>query len=120
LITALARIGNRPVAVVWSDFRVEGAAFGHANSRRFTAFLHHLALRADRVPLIYVVNSAGVSLMEGRTAFADAFAIWPALRSYAADHPVFTCATGRCLGLAPLLFGLDTTGSPWRAGPRST
>jgi hypothetical protein len=44
--------------------------------------------------------------MEGRAAFADAFALWPALRSYAENHLVMTCATGRCLGLAPLLFGL--------------
>jgi acetyl-CoA carboxylase carboxyltransferase component len=58
------------------------------------------------VPLIYVVNSAGISLMEGRRVFAEAFALWPALLDYAARQPVLTCAVGKCLGLAPLLYGL--------------
>ena len=106
LITALAHWRGRQVAIVWNDFRVEAGSFGHANARRFAAFLNHLAGMPGRVPLIYVVSSAGVSMMEGRSAFAHAFALWPALRRYAKDHLVMTCATGRCLGLAPLLFGL--------------
>lgn len=106
LITAMAHLRGQPVAVAWHDFRVEAGSFGRANSRRFAAFLHHLGGLPHRVPLFYLVNSAGVSLMEGRAAFADAFALWPALRAYAADHLVMTCAAGRCLGLAPLLFGL--------------
>lgn len=107
LITALVPFHGRRVAVVWSDFRVNAASFGHANSRRFAAFLRHgAAERGSSVPLIYVVNSAGLSLMEGRALFTDAFGIWPALLAYADCHPVMTCAVGKCLGLAPLLFGL--------------
>ena len=107
LITALVPFHGRRVAVVWSDFRVNAASFGHANSRRFAAFLTHGApAQGQSVPLIYVVNSAGVSLMEGRALFTDAFALWPALLAYAERHPVLTCAVGKCLGLAPLLFGL--------------
>jgi len=107
LVTAAGNFQGRPVAVVWSDFRVNGASFGHCNSRRFAAFLQHLdGAGTDPVPLIYVVNSAGVSLMEGRAAFADAFALWPALLRYSERHLVLTCAVGKCLGLAPLLFGL--------------
>src|SRR5882672_656448 len=107
LITALVPFHGRRVAVVWSDFRVNAASFGHANSRRFAAFLTHGAPeQGQSVPLIYVVNSAGVSLMEGRALFTDAFSLWPALLAYAERHPVLTCAVGKCLGLAPLLFGL--------------
>jgi acetyl-CoA carboxylase carboxyltransferase component len=106
LITAAGEVDGRPVAIAWSDFRVNAAAYGQANSRRFTAFLRHLRTIGKRVPLIYVVNSAGLSLAEGRQLFADAFAIWPELLRYAEERQLLTCAAGRCLGLAPILFGL--------------
>jgi acetyl-CoA carboxylase carboxyltransferase component len=107
LITARVAFHGRRVAVVWSDFRVSAASFNHANSRRFSAFLRHLAAEERApLPLIYVVSSAGVSPMEGRALFTDAFGVWPALLAYAERHPVMTCAVGKCLGLAPLLFGL--------------
>jgi acetyl-CoA carboxylase carboxyltransferase component len=106
LITALGEFEGGPVALAWSDFRVNAAAFGHENSRRFVAFLHELSVLPGSIPLVYTVNSAGLSLMEGRRLFSDAFAIWPALLGYADQHSFFTCAVGKCLGLAPILFGL--------------
>jgi acetyl-CoA carboxylase carboxyltransferase component len=107
LVTAAGEFRGRPVAIAWSDFRVNAAAFGHDNSKRFSAFLSHLGRPgAGRIPLIYCVNSAGVSLMEGRRVFADGFALWPDLLAYSEHSPLFTCAIGKCLGLAPLLFGL--------------
>lgn len=107
LVTAVGRAGGRTVALAWSDFRVNGAAFGRANSLRFAAFLRELdASPGEPVPLVYVVNSAGVSLMEGRQVFSPAFGLWPALLDYAERHPVLTAAVGKCLGLAPLLYGL--------------
>jgi acetyl-CoA carboxylase carboxyltransferase component len=107
MVTATVPFAGGEVAVVWSDFRVNAGSFAHATARRFTAFLDHLDDSArERFPLIYVVNSAGLSLMEGRALFSDAFAMWPALLDYADRHPVFTCAVGKCLGLAPLLLGL--------------
>jgi acetyl-CoA carboxylase carboxyltransferase component len=106
IITAIAECDGREMAIVWSDFRVNGASYGRATSIRLAAFLRHLRRSADAIPLVFVVNSAGVSLMEGRTAFSAAFGIWPELLRYSEDHLVFTCAVGKCLGLAPLLFGL--------------
>jgi acetyl-CoA carboxylase carboxyltransferase component len=106
LTTAIAECDGRQVAIAWSDFRVNGASYGHATSTRFAAFLRHLRRGDDAIPLIYVVNSAGVSIMEGRTAFSSAFALWPELLRYAEDHLVLTCAVGKCLGLAPVLYGL--------------
>jgi acetyl-CoA carboxylase carboxyltransferase component len=55
---------------------------------------------------MYFVNSAGVSVMEGRTAFSAAFGVWPELLRYSEEQLVLSCAVGKCLGLAPLLFGL--------------
>jgi acetyl-CoA carboxylase carboxyltransferase component len=105
-ITATAELDGRTVAIAWSDFRVNAGSYGHASSRRFAAFLRRLRAGAERVPLLYIVNSAGVSLMEGRSVSGDAFTLWPELLEYAATRPFLTCAVGRCLGLAPLLFGL--------------
>jgi len=107
LVTAVGAYQGRTIAIAWSDFRVRGACYSQANSRRFSAFLRHLH-EADgpSTPLIYVVNSQGVSLMEGRKLFSDAFRLWPDLLAYGERHLLLTCATGKCLGLAPLLFGL--------------
>jgi acetyl-CoA carboxylase carboxyltransferase component len=106
LVTAAGECAGQPVAFVWSDFRVRGACYSHANSRRFSAFLRHLGDAGPSVPLIYVVNSSGVGLTEGRKLFTDAFRLWPDLLAYADRHLLLTCAMGKCLGLAPLLYGL--------------
>jgi acetyl-CoA carboxylase carboxyltransferase component len=106
LVTAMAECDGRAIALAWSDFRVRGASYGRANSRRFAAFLHHLREQSETIPLVYVVNSAGFSLMEGRTAFSDVFALWPELLDYSRERLVLTCAAGKCLGLAPILYGL--------------
>ncbi len=106
LVTALGECDGRTIAVVWSDFRVKASSYGRRNSRRFSAFLRYLRASPDPIPLVYVINSAGVSLMEGRSAFSDAFELWPELLRHAEQRLLLTCAVGKCLGLAPLLFGL--------------
>jgi acetyl-CoA carboxylase carboxyltransferase component len=106
LITGLIDCDGRRVGVVWSDFRVRAASYSRSNARRFTAFLKYLREQPESIPLVYIVNSAGLSLMEGRTAFSDVFAMWPELLRYADSHLTLTCASGRCLGLAPILYGL--------------
>ncbi len=107
LVLAVGECQGRAVAVAWSDFRVDGGCYNHANASRFTAFLRELGNDAGGgPPLFYVVNSAGVSLVQGRTLFADAFRLWPELLAYSREHVVVTCAVGKCLGLATLLFGL--------------
>jgi len=106
LVTALGECDGRTVAIAWSDFRVKASSYGRRNSLRFAAFLRQLRESADAIPLIYVVHSAGLSLMEGRSAFTQAFALWPELLRYAEERLLLTCAVGKCLGLAPLLYGL--------------
>ena len=106
LVTATGACDGRRVAIAWSDFRVNAASYGRTNSRRFAAFLRQLDAEDDAIPLLYFVTSAGVSLMEGRTAFSDAFHLWPELLHFGERHPLLTCAAGKCLGLAPVLFAL--------------
>lgn len=107
LVLALAEYQGRTVAVAWSDFRIDAGSYTHTNTRRFSAFLRQLRLETDEgPPLLYVVSSAGVSLMQGRTLFSDAFGLVPELLAYAQERLVVTCALGKCLGLATLLFGL--------------
>ncbi|MBK7367237.1 MAG: hypothetical protein IPJ04_04795 [Candidatus Eisenbacteria bacterium] len=102
-----ANAGASTVAVVWSDFRVNAGCFNYANSHRFSAFLRELWLEpGEGPPLLYVVNSAGVSLTHGRALFSDAFQLLPELLAYAREHLVVTCAVGKCLGLATLFYGL--------------
>lgn len=103
-IHALALVNGRPVAVAWADFRVHAASYDHVVSRRFAAFIRYAG--HHRIPMIYVVNSAGISLRHGRKVFSDAFQLWPALLRFAERNTLLTCALGRCLGLAPVLFGL--------------
>lgn len=106
LVTAVGECDGRTIAIAWSDFRVKASSYGRRNSNRFVAFLRHLRSSPEAIPLIYVVNSAGLSLMEGRSAFAAAFELWPELLRYAEERVLLTCAMGKCLGLAPLLYGL--------------
>ena len=107
LVLALGEYQGRTVAIAWSDFRVDAGSYTHTNTRRFSAFLRQLRLETDEgPPLMYVVSSAGVSLMQGRTLFSDAFQLVPELLAYAQERLVVTCALGKCLGLATLLYGL--------------
>ena len=107
LILTLGELHGRPVAIAWSDFRVNAGCFSHANSRRFSAFLRHLRLESGGgPPLLYVVSSAGLSLIQGRRLFSDAFQLWPELLAYSRRRLVLTCAVGKCLGLATILYGL--------------
>lgn len=106
LVTALGECDGRTIAIAWSDFRVKASSYGRSNSKRFSAFVRNLRESDEPIPLVYVVNSAGLSLMEGRSAFSQAFALWPELLRFAEERLLLTCAVGKCLGLAPLLFGL--------------
>ena len=103
-VHALAEMGGREIALTWTDFRVESATYSREVSQRFAAYIRHLG--DEDIPLVYVVNSAGVSLMGGRAAFSDAFALWPELLRFSDRHLLLTCAAQKCLGLAPVLFGL--------------
>ena len=92
------------VAVIWSDFRVNGASFGGDIARQIASFLLECEQRS--LPLILVMNSLGYRFMDGRTAFNDVFNLIPALDKYGRDHLMVSICHGQCLGLGAILFGL--------------
>ena len=96
--------GGRSIAVTQFDFRISGGSFSKLNSRRLVAFIE--MARHQKMPLAMQINSLGVRIMEGRTVFSDAFNLIPALLRFRESAPLLTCASGRCLGLAAILFGM--------------
>lgn len=93
-----------PLAMVWNDFRVNGASTGKTVAQTYTAFLTELM--QDSRPLLIGVKSMGVRFMEGRTVFPHAFNILPVLNRYRKHHLVITLAHGNALGLGTLIFGM--------------
>lgn len=93
-----------PLALVWNDFRVNGASTGKTVAETYTAFLTELM--HDSRPLLIGVKSMGVRFMEGRTVFPHAFNILPVLNRYRKHHLVITLAHGNALGLGTLIFGM--------------
>lgn len=98
------RGNDRDVAIIWSDFRVNGGSFGRDVARRVESFLD--ACAADGLPLIMVVNSLGYRFMEGRAVFNDVFNLIPLLDNYSHRQLVVSVCHGQCLGLGAILFGL--------------
>lgn len=98
------RFCGSDVAIAWCDFRVKGASFGSASSRRLTAFL--ASIDAIGLPLVFVLNSLGLRFMEGRTIFSDVFSLVPALNQFRKNNLLITLCRGRCLGMGALLYSL--------------
>ena len=95
---------EQDVAVIWSDFRVNGGSFGGDIANRITSFLKQCEQR--HLPLIVVMNTLGYRFMEGRAVFNEVFSLIPTLDSYSRQQLVVTVCHGQCLGLGAILFGL--------------
>lgn len=98
------RFKGRDVAIAWCDFRVKGASFGSASSKRLAAFL--ASIDAIGLPLVFVLNSLGLRFMEGRTIFSDVFSLVPALNQFRQNNLLITLCRGRCLGMGAILYSL--------------
>lgn len=98
------RFNGNDVAIAWCDFRVKGASFGSASSKRLTAFL--ASIDAAGLPLVFVLNSLGLRFMEGRTIFSDVFSLVPALNQFRQRNLLITLCRGRCLGMGAILYSL--------------
>src|SRR5262245_977719 len=72
-----ASIGGRVVYLVATDFRVRGGSFGKESSRRLAYAFREAA--ASQSPLLLVLDTIGVRLMDGRTVFQESFGLIPAL-----------------------------------------
>src|SRR5262245_34892536 len=93
---------GRPMGVVYNDFRIRGGSFGKEPSRRLARFLDELGDRGT--PVLMVLNSIGVRLMEGRSVFHDALSVLPAIERFTNRSTLYTFTPGRCLGLGALAF----------------
>ncbi|OUR94165.1 hypothetical protein A9Q84_17845 [Halobacteriovorax marinus] len=100
--TIKATINSKKIGIIYNDFRVYGGSFGKENSQRICAFLKEMELTGT--PVIFMISSIGVRIMEGRGVFPYAFKIVPHLRNFAKNNLLITAAMGRCLGLGALLF----------------
>ncbi len=88
--------------VACSDFRLKGGSYSHLNSERLAAFVDEMA--AQDLPLVLLIDSMGVRLMDGRTVIKPAFGVIPHLLRYREKHLLVTCHLGRALGLGAVLF----------------
>ncbi len=103
VLTALVKIGSQQVGLILNDFRINGGSFGIRNSKRITAFFEYLTHRG--LSAIYIGNSSGVRIMEGRSVFDFAFGVLPALKRFCAENLFVTCSIGKTIGLGAVLFG---------------
>jgi len=100
--TVKGLVDGRKVGIIYNDFRVYGGSFSQENSQRICAFLKEL--EEENLPCIFMLNSIGVRIMEGRGVFPYAFKIVPTLRNFVKKNLLITTTMGRCLGLGALLF----------------
>lgn len=103
VVTVCGVSGGKPLGVIFHDFRVNGGSYGREVSRRISAFVEEMA--SIDAPLVMILNTLGVRIMEGRTVFAEAFSTIPSITEFAQRRLLVTCAIGRCLGLGAVLFG---------------
>jgi len=104
LYTVILHLEGRDIALALHDFKVSAGSYSYENSPRFVQFLDDIGER--NIPLIYVISTMGVRIMEGRKVFEKAFRIIPALKSYVEKNLLITGSMGKCLGLGALLYSL--------------
>ncbi len=102
IITARGIIAGKSVGVVLNDFKIKGGGFGTENSRRMVAFLKQM--KNEETPVIFIIDSIGVRIMEGRKVFDGAFRVIPALKDFVKDNLLITVVKKRALGLGALLY----------------
>ncbi len=102
IITALGDISGLNVGIIYQDFRVNGASVSKENAQRMMAFMG--ILEEMKLPLIFIMNSLGVRITQGRTIFNDAFSVIPTLFKLKTKVPVITAALGNTIGINAIYF----------------
>jgi acetyl-CoA carboxylase carboxyltransferase component len=102
IITALGHVSGQNVGIIYQDFRVNGASVSKQNAQRMMAFME--LLREMKLPLIFLMNSLGVRITQGRTIFNDAFSVIPTLFTLKNEVPVITAAIGNTIGINAIYF----------------
>lgn len=104
VVTLVGEVRGLRLGVIVCDFRVNGGSFGKENSTRITEFVR--AMEREGTPILFQLQTLGVRIMEGRTVFAKAFGVLPALARFAESNLLITSVNGQCLGLGALIFSL--------------
>lgn len=102
ITTGFATIAQMPVAFIYQDFRVNGASVSKTNAKRMMAFCEEV-IQTKR-PLIFLMNSLGVRITQGRTIFNDAFSMIPMLFKVKKEVPLITAAFAGTIGINAIYF----------------
>ena len=100
-ITFIAKIEGRDVGVIFNDFRSLGSSFGKENSKRVSSFLEDLTQR--KIPLLFLCQSMGIRIQEGRSLFKDTFSLIPAIKKFVEQNLYIAASIGQTLGLGAVL-----------------
>jgi acetyl-CoA carboxylase carboxyltransferase component len=103
-ITFTAMIQGQVVGVCFNDFRSFGSSAGIENSHRVCAFIDYLDDR--NIPLIYLANSIGVRVQDGRNVFKNSFSIITKIKNFCRSNLYISACLGHCLGLSAVLYSL--------------
>lgn len=103
-ITLIGNIEGLKVGLVYNDFRSFGSSAGESNSHRVCSFIEYL--ENLNIPLIYLSNSMGVRVQDGRNVFKNSFSIIPKIKSFTKKNLYITASLGHTLGLSAVLYSL--------------
>lgn len=103
-ITLIGTIEGIEVGLVYNDFRSFGSSAGESNSHRVCSFIEHV--ETLNIPLIYLSNSMGVRVQDGRNVFKNSFSIIPKIKKFTQKNLYITASLGHTLGLSAVLYSL--------------
>lgn len=101
-ITLRVTHGHGAFGLVYNDFKLKGGSFSTGNSERLAAFIDEMAV--ERLSLVFLVDSMGIRLMDGRAVAKPGFGIIPSLLRYREGHLLITCNIGRAFGLGAVIY----------------
>lgn len=102
--TFIGKIHGTKVGVVYNDFRTFGSSVGVNNSHRVGAFIDEMD--KCKYPIIYLCNSIGVRVQDGRRVFKNSFTLVPKIKKFVESNLYITATLGYSLGLSAILYSL--------------
>jgi acetyl-CoA carboxylase carboxyltransferase component len=103
-ITFIGKIQGRDVGIIFNDFRSLGSSFGQENSKRCAEFIEILGTK--KIPLIYLCQSMGIRIQEGRSLFKNTFSLIPVIKKFSENNLYIAASFGQTLGLGAVLYSL--------------
>jgi acetyl-CoA carboxylase carboxyltransferase component len=103
-VTYISVVQGKRVGICFNDFRSFGSSAGQKNSHRVCEFIDYVGEQS--IPLIYLANSIGVRIQDGRKVFKNSFSIIPKIKAFSEKNLYITASLGHTLGLAAVLYSL--------------